>query len=382
ALSHFTGQETLAVTDATGAVQTYAVIDFDQKTISQNGAPGVAFTNAASFTSALNQALSDQASVDFTTSPATIVSADRSAGSTKRLVLVGGSIASPTSQIGGTPATKGGQSFSAYFGLNDLVSSSGLSSYATGLQPADASGYSGGAISLRLTAPDGSTLRDVSVSTPAGDGSMQALTAALSTAVQPYGGFSLDSTGALAFTPGPGSGAAVQVDADTTARNGSGPSISTLFGIGDSARSARLGQLAVRQDIQGDPSKLALAKWDPSKTPPLSAGDGAGADALAQAANTPLAFGAAGGAAATTASLSNYAAAFGAATARAASAANDAATSAASVKTEADTRRSSAEGVNMDQELINMTTYQQAYSASARMIQAVKDMYDALLNMV
>ena len=39
------------------------------------------------------------------------------------------------------------------------------------------------------------------------------------------------------------------------------------------------------------------------------------------------------------------------------------------------------EGVNLDQELIQLTTYQQAYNASARMIQAVKDMYDTLLNM-
>ena len=49
---------------------------------------------------------------------------------------------------------------------------------------------------------------------------------------------------------------------------------------------------------------------------------------------------------------------------------------------EADTRRTSAEGVNLDQELISMTTYQQAFSASARLVQAGKDLYDVLLQMV
>ena len=52
------------------------------------------------------------------------------------------------------------------------------------------------------------------------------------------------------------------------------------------------------------------------------------------------------------------------------------------MQTEADSQRQSAEGVNLDEELINMTTYQQAYNASARLIQAAKDMYDVLTNMI
>ena len=36
----------------------------------------------------------------------------------------------------------------------------------------------------------------------------------------------------------------------------------------------------------------------------------------------------------------------------------------------------------MDEELANMTIYQQSYNASARLIQAAKEMTDTLLNMV
>ena len=381
ALAHFTGQETVAVTDATGVPSRAAVIDFDAKTVSVGGAVVGSFTDAASFTSALNTALGGQATADFTDSPATITGADTSPTSATRLVLAGGALQADGT-VTGAAASKAGQGFSAFFGLNDLVGSTGLSSFATGLQPGDTAGYATGAISFRVAAADGSTLRNVTVAAPSAGGSVATLLATLnspSSGVGLYGAFSLDSTGTLAFTPN-ASGASLQVTGDTTARDGTGPSISALFGIGDAARGARLSQLAVRSDIQADPSKLALAAWNPAGDPPLSAGDGAGADALAQAANAPVGFAAAGGASAVKTTLSNYASAFSASTARAASSAADAATSATAVKTEADTRRSSTEGVDIDQELVNLTTYQQAYSASARLIQAVKDVYDALLN--
>jgi len=35
----------------------------------------------------------------------------------------------------------------------------------------------------------------------------------------------------------------------------------------------------------------------------------------------------------------------------------------------------------MDEELVKLTTYQQAFNASSRLIQAAKDMYDVLLQM-
>ncbi len=66
---------------------------------------------------------------------------------------------------------------------------------------------------------------------------------------------------------------------------------------------------------------------------------------------------------------------------RAAAAGDDALAAAESVMTEANTRRQAVEGVNLDEELINMTTYQQAFNASARVIQASKDLFDTLLNM-
>ena len=52
------------------------------------------------------------------------------------------------------------------------------------------------------------------------------------------------------------------------------------------------------------------------------------------------------------------------------------------MQSEAETQRQSVEGVNLDQELVNLTTYQQAFSASARLVTATQDMFSALLTML
>jgi flagellar hook-associated protein 1 FlgK len=117
-------------------------------------------------------------------------------------------------------------------------------------------------------------------------------------------------------------------------------------------------------------------------TTALSVGDGQGALGLAKAGDTTLKFSAAGGSAAATTSLLRYAADFGGLIARKAAAAESAKDSSASVALEVNTQRQSQEGVNLDEELINLTTYQQAFNASARLIQATKDMFDVLTNIV
>jgi flagellar hook-associated protein 1 FlgK len=80
--------------------------------------------------------------------------------------------------------------------------------------------------------------------------------------------------------------------------------------------------------------------------------------------------------------VQRYAAEFGGAVGRQASAAATQKQSADAIQTEADNRRQSVESVNLDEELVHLQTYQQAFNASARMIQATKDMFDILLQIV
>jgi flagellar hook-associated protein 1 FlgK len=94
-----------------------------------------------------------------------------------------------------------------------------------------------------------------------------------------------------------------------------------------------------------------------------------------------LSFSAAGGLSAATSTLNNYAAQVAGSIANTSSEASSAASTASSLATEAQSRLSGAEGVNLDSELVSLTTYQQAYNASARLIQASSDLFNTLLTM-
>jgi flagellar hook-associated protein 1 FlgK len=286
------------------------------------------------------------------------------------------------------PATKAGKGFSHFFGLNDLVTSTGFPFYDTGLAATSAHGFTAGdTISLRVADADGVRVKDVTVAAPAG-GTMADLLNALNSntsGVGLYGAFNLDAEGSMTFTAN-ARGASLSVLNDDTERGAGGPSISELFGVGLAQRSARAERFEVRTDIAANPLKLALASLDLSQAsagkPVLAVGDGRGAAGLAQAGESFAGFDAAGGLAASTMTVSRYASELAGAIARKADAAASRQTIAEAVASEADTRRSSAEGVNLDQELISMTTYQQAFNASARLVQASKDMYDILMTMV
>jgi flagellar hook-associated protein 1 FlgK len=77
--------------------------------------------------------------------------------------------------------------------------------------------------------------------------------------------------------------------------------------------------------------------------------------------------------------LSNYAAAFYQELSTQSNAVTNAQTTQDDRLQEAQTRQSSESGVNLDEELTNLTTYQQAYSASARMLTVVDQLYTTLL---
>ena len=80
-----------------------------------------------------------------------------------------------------------------------------------------------------------------------------------------------------------------------------------------------------------------------------------------------------------TLTLSQYSAQILGQTSTAASNAQDNLTFQTSVLQSVSTQASSVSGVNMDEELSNLTIYQTAYSASARVIQTVNSMFDTLM---
>ncbi len=374
AVSGFTGKTTIAeVNTSTNAIDHQISIDFNAGTISVDGGAAASFT-PSTFLATLNTAMGTGGSATY------------SNGALSLRASTGDGLAIQDNAT--TPATNGGRGFSAYFGLNNLVNSSTFANYNTGLTTTSASGFPAGqTLKLQISNAAGGFIQDVTVTTPAGT-TMASLLGALNASpggVGAYGAFSLDSKGQLSFSASASSGVTVAVVADSTANTGTGASMSQLFGIGDAARNSRTGSFSVNSAVVANPSTLSMAQLNlgaAAGVAALSAGDTTGADALGQAGASTHAFNAAGGLSATATSVTNYASSIASAIARRASAADSNNTQAQAVASEATARLSSYQGVNLDTELVNLTTYQQSYNASARMIQAAETMYTTLLNLV
>ncbi|HEY5409719.1 MAG TPA: flagellar hook-associated protein FlgK [Caulobacteraceae bacterium] len=370
AVSGFTGQTTIAIVNSSGVMQSRIDVDFGAKTMTVDGASPPLSFNASSFLGALNTALGSNGSASFSNGALSI----QATGSNG--VAIADNPVDPTN--------KAGRGFSDFFGLNNLITSTGFPNPDTGLKGTNPNGFTaGGVISLRLQNASGATLRLASVSVPAG-GDMNSLVAALnsgSSGVGAYGAYSLDADGALAFTPSQ-AGVSANVVGDTTQRGAGGPSVSQLFGLPAANQTPLAQSYSVRSDIAADSSKLAMAQLDLSAVAgqsALSVGDSRGGQLLAAVNQQVVQFNAAGAAGSVSTTLSNYAAQFAGSIAQQASSADTNSTNAQSISSEATTRLSSVEGVSLDQELINLTTYQQAYNASARLLQAVSQLYTTLM---
>ena len=379
AFANFTGKTTIAITNAAGAIVQRVDVDFGPGpgagTMTVNGAAGPTFTNT-NFLTQLNTALGGTATGSFANGELSL----NTTTSTNGIAIVDDAT---------TPSTKAGKGFSQFFGLNDVIRSDGYSPYETGMVATDPSGFTPGqTITLRLTDTDGSRIRDIQVAIPTGTGSMQETIDALNSrnsGVGLYGSFSLGSKGELSFTPNTATPVTLSVVQDSTQRGVSGPSLSQLFGVGMSERSTRGGLFHVDPAMDADPSKLPFAKLDltaAAGTPALAVGDGRGALAMAKAGDAVTTFAGAGDTAGSKKSVLTYGADFSGSIARKAASATSRKEAAESVQTEVNAQRQSQEGVNLDEELVNLTTYQQAFNASARLIQATKDMFDVLTNIV
>lgn len=370
AVSGFSGKTTIAVVNSAGAIQQQVAIDFSAGTLSVNGGAPASFT-PANFLTSLNTALGAYGSASFTNGALTLSATGAGAG-----VAVADD---PT-----TPSSNAGQGFSQFFGLNNLVASSSYTRFATGLSSADPNTFSG-TVSLQLSDPSGAGVRQVSVAMPAG-GTVAGVLTALNAGVGAYGSFSLDANGQLSFSSGANVPVTVSVASDNTLNSAGGPTLSQMFGIGDSAVAGLTASYSVRSDIAQNPAKLPFAALNLSAAPGASAlliGDGSGALAMSQSgAKTTTSFAAAGGLAAAKTSVANYASQIAGLIGAKVSAADSRQKTAAATAAQATSQLTSVTGVNLDQELVNLTTYQQAYSASARLIQAAATMMDSLLQMV
>lgn len=371
ALAGFTGQTTIAVTNSAGVIQQRVDIVFSGATMTVNGVAA----DPTTFLATLNAQLGGAATAQFTDGKLSIVASNAANGI---------AIADDAT----TPSNKAGRGFSHYFGLNDLISTDRPALYDTGLTLTSPHGFTAGeTMTFRFANEAGARIRDIQVAVPAG-GTVGDLLNALNdpaTGIGAYGKFTLGADGALTFTGLGNPPPKMSVLNDNTSQVPSGVTVTEMFGIGTGVRVSRADGFSLRTDIRQSPSKLALGQLNlaaAAGTPALSAGDGRGALLLADAGERSANFQGAGDSIGGQISVSRYASELAGDIGGKASAAKNRKDSSEALYSEASARRTSHEGVNLDEELVLMTTYQQAFNASARLIQAAKDMYDTLLGMV
>src|SRR5580698_2488125 len=136
-IGDFSGKANIAVVDGSGNLQQQVAIDFTADTMSVNNGPATSFT-PANFLTSLNTALGGTATASFSNGALSL-----SATTTGQGVAV--------QDDATTPAQDGGQGFSQFFGLNNLISSNEITNYNTGLKATDANGFTpGGTISFQL----------------------------------------------------------------------------------------------------------------------------------------------------------------------------------------------------------------------------------------
>jgi flagellar hook-associated protein 1 FlgK len=373
AVSGFSGTTNIAIVNSAGVIQQQVAINFTGGTggtMSVNGAPATAFTTA-NFLTSLNTALNPAGSASFTNGALSI-----SASGTGNGVAIADD---PT-----TPSSNAGQGFSQFFGLNDLVTSTANTHFNTGLTSADPNTFSG-TITLSLADSTGASVRQATVSMPSG-GNLSGVLSALNAGVGAYGSFSLNTAGALVFTSNSSMPVTVSVATDATTNSAGGPQLSQMFGIGDGATAALTGTYSVNPNIAKNPGNLPYATLNLSAgvggSAALLAGDGSGALAMAQSGSQTITIPGVGGLASASTTVSGYASQLAGLISANVSAADSQSQTATAAATQASSQLSTATGVNLDTELVNLTTYQQAYSASARLIQAANTMYDSLLQMI
>jgi flagellar hook-associated protein 1 len=371
ALSGFAGKTNIVVLNSDGSIAREVELDFSTSQISVNGAAAGTFS-AANFTADLTTALGGFGTANFNN------------GKLSLIASTGNGIAVVDEAT--NASNKNGKGFSHYFGLNDLISSEKPISYATGLTASSAHGFTpNDTIRFSLTGADGSRLNTIDIAMPAGN--MSNLVSALNdstTGLGRYGTFSLSPEGALSFKGFGTPPNQLGIVSDTTKRGPNSESFSQTFGLGGVA-SGRADGLRLNDKILNNPSQLSMAQVDLNAVagrPALVSGDGKGAQIMAAIGQDNARFQRAGLNEGGISSLNKYAADLAGQVGNAAAAAKSRLEGAKAISNEANTRRQSYEGVNLDEELVNLTTFQQAYSASSRLIQAAKDMYDVLLNMI
>ena len=305
------------------------------------------------------------------------------------LQATGGAAGVAILQDSATPSDRAGRGFAHFFGLNDLMQGLEPSHFQTGLLDANPHGFGNtGDITLQLKGPRGQVAREFKLDfATAGATTSADVVTALNTGFSGFASFALDANGELQVTPNASlSDYRILTTNDSTARGATGVSMSDFFGIGRAYKMDQAFQVAVRPDIILDPQKLALAKLDLSATAlagtdaALTVGDNRGVVSLQNVGVVNISFPTAGDLSPTTSTVTAYAGQVLSDFALKADEVVERESDSRALADEISARIVGQTGVNLEEELANMILFQNAFNASARLLQTTREMFRELLD--
>lgn len=262
--------------------------------------------------------------------------------------------------------------FSNFFGLNDFFTGNGVDN----VHESDVMTSAFSATASTLTFRDANGLIGATVSIAAGD-NLATVATKINTAAT--------SVTAKVIPDGAGSRLRISHNSGSsmTVTQASGNTLLTTLGM-HVADVGVAGTLIVRTDIAAAPAKVSTAavQWDANRGTAgeylLSVGDDSIASALATVLKSNNQFDTSGGLSALNTSFESYAAAI-------ISTNSDLANENAAdenfqetLKDSLQLKSDSVRGVNLDEEMSNLILFEQAYSAAARVISVIQNMFDAL----
>ncbi|MDG1437943.1 MAG: flagellar basal body rod C-terminal domain-containing protein, partial [Emcibacteraceae bacterium] len=351
----FTGESTFAVTDSNGNLVNSVTIDFS-----------VTGPNFSDVVTAVNAGLGGAGTLALNNG---VMSFTAAAGTN------GVSI----SQVTGNESDRSGKGFSHFLGMNNLVEARSSGIYKTGVVASDAHGFVGGStINLEVKGEGGIDLTNYTMTIVGGQTFNDILTDLNSSSLSAYMTFSINGDGEFISTPNTASPEArIHVKSDSTSRGTSGIPVSDFFGIGNRYKIDAAFDLKVVERINSDVNLLSLAKFDDTAlvgATAISFGDQRGGIALQEIESSIVTIAKAGDLNQFNSSLGQYAAAVLADFGFRAQISESFGEDSTVLLGEINQRIQSVSGVNIDEELSNMIIFQNAYSASARMLNVAKEL--------
>ena len=177
----------------------------------------------------------------------------------------------------------------------------------------------------------------------------------------------------------------IAIHEDTSQVTGTTQGFSRFFGLNDFFTGSDAATFAMRQDIVDDPSRVAVGELSLTAAvaePGAAVGDNRVIERLSALTNAGIGFAAVAGLPAGTFTLGDYAAAILGLNAVQTATATENAALQQDLFNNLQHRQTSQSGVNIDEEMANMVVFQNAFSASARVLAAASEMFDTLINIV